>query len=128
KQPFVMQAANKKLWMVYSSNQRLGNPFRTFNLYLVTSEIIKVHDVSVVSVLPPPMTSKFSRIGETVTLTVTVAVPGDYAESPRLNCYANTTRIYVATIPLTAGQTITVRIPSNKTGSRAGTYLFRDTY
>ena len=128
KQPFVIQAANKKLWMVYSSNQRLGNPFRTFNLYLVTSEIIKVHDVSVVSVLPPPMTSKFSRIGDTVNMTVTVADPGDFAESPRLNCYANTTRIYVATIPLTAGQTNTVRIPWNTTGTMAGIYLFRATF
>src|SRR5437879_12185630 len=61
-------------------------------------------------------------------MTVRVAYPGDITESPRLNCYANTTRIYVATIPLTAGQTNTVRIPWNTTGTMAGMYLFRATF
>src|SRR5437879_13134514 len=61
-------------------------------------------------------------------MTVRVAYPGDITESPRLNCYANTTRIYVATIPLTEGQTNTVRIPWNTTGTMAGIYLFRATF
>ena len=127
KQPFVMQAANKKLWMVYSSNQRLGNPFKTFNLYMIASDVVKIHDVSIVSVLPPPITSKFSRIGDTVNMTVSVSNRGDYTEFPMLNCYANTTRIYGASIPLTAGQTNTLTIPWNTTGTMAGTYLFRAT-
>src|SRR5438445_13779454 len=61
-------------------------------------------------------------------MALTVCNPGDFAESTRLTCYANTTRIYVATIPLTAGQTNTVRIPWNTTGTMAGTYLFRATF
>src|SRR5438445_9982156 len=64
----------------------------------------------------------------TLNMTVTIAYPGDIAESPRLKYYANTTRIYFETIPLTAGQTNTVRIPWNTTGTMAGMYLFRATF
>jgi len=125
RQPFVIQTStSKKLWMVYSSNQQLSNPFRVFNLYLITSDIVKIHDLAATSVSPPP-SLPLHRVGDMMNLSVTVANLGDYSESSKINCYANSTIIYGQPFTVAAGQTSTVTVIWNSTTSLPGYLMLR---
>jgi|SRR2546428_1144215 len=126
KQPTIVQTSSKKLWIVYASDQQLGNPYHTDNLYLITSDVVKVHDLNAVSAALPPVLP-FHRVGETMNISVTVTNLGDYTESSTVKCYANNTLVYSKPITITAAQTSTWILPWNSTGSLAGNYLVKAT-
>jgi hypothetical protein len=124
KQPYVIQDTDKKLYLVYSSNQRLGNPYGSPNLYLTISAVVKAHDLGVTSVTPPSITP---RSGELVNVTVTVANYGDYTDSSTVNYYANSTLANSQPVTLAPGQTTTLTLSWNSTGHAPGFYQIKAT-
>ena len=123
-EPSVIQTNTKRLWLVYSSDQKQGNPYHSNNLYLITSDIVKIHDLAATS-FTLPANYPFHRVGDVMNLSVTVANLGDYTESTRINCYANNTIIYGQPFTVTAGQTTTVTVSWNSTGGLPGYYNLR---
>ncbi len=87
--PSLAQAADKTLWVVYSSDQALSNPYGTFNLYLLRSGTILGHDMAVTGLKSMPGNP---RQGDIATVYVTVTNLGDYAEtSVVVKLYLNST-------------------------------------
>ena len=121
-EPSVIQTNTKRLWLVYSSDQNQGNPYHTNNLYLMTSDIVKIHDLAVSSVSLPPVLP-FRRPGDTFNVNVTVTNLGDYTDTTRANCYANSTLSYSRPFTINPGQTMTVSLPWNTTGEMPGYYI-----
>src|SRR3989441_941778 len=124
KQPTIVQTLSKKVWIVYASDQTLGNPYHTDNLYLITSDIIKIHDLNAVSAALPPILP-FHRAGETMNISVTVTNLGDYGESSTINCYANNTLVYSKPFTLSAAQTATWLLPWNSLSYPPGIYKIK---
>jgi len=122
-QPFVIQTNTKRLWVVYSSDQKQGNPYHSNNLYLITSDIVKVHDLAVNSIAVPSY--PYSRIGDTVNINVTVSDPGDYPEVSQVKCYPNSTQVYSTPFNISPGQTEIISVPWNTRNSAAGNYVVR---
>src|SRR2546425_2151566 len=121
-EPSVIQTNTKRLWRVYSSDHNQGNPYHTNNLYLMTSDIVKIHDLAVSSVSLPPVLP-FRRPGDTFNVNVTVTNLGDYTDTTRANCYANSTLSYSRPFTINPGQTMTVSLPWNTTGEMPGYYI-----
>src|SRR3989454_80809 len=124
KQPTIVQTSSKKLWIVYASDQQLGNPYHTDNLYLITSDVVKIHDLNAVSAALPPILP-FHRAGETMNISVTVTNLGDYGESSTINCYANNTLVYSKPFTLSAAQTATWLLPWNSLSYPPGIYKIK---
>jgi hypothetical protein len=122
--PFVIQTNTKKLWMVYSSDQTQGNPYHAANLYLIISDIVKVHDLALNSIALPP-SYPYRKVGDVVGVNVTVSDPGDYPESSQVNCYVNSTQVYSLPFSINPGQTEKLTVPWNTTGSIAGNYIVK---
>src|SRR5436853_2328173 len=122
--PVVVQSSDKTLWVVYSSNQKISNPYGAFNLYLMQSSPIKGHDVSVtnlkLSINVPfgdlPVVGN-PRQGETAQIYVTITNLGDYTESnTTVKLYINSTQVGSTNIPsILAGQTLTYVFNWNST-------------
>ena len=125
-QPSIIQTSTKRLWLVYSSDQKQGNPYRTENLYLIASDIIKIHDLGLTSITPPA-SAPLRRVGETLNITTTITNLGDYIETAPVNCYANSTLVYSQPITLNPGQTAALNIPWNSAGGNPGNYLLKAT-
>ncbi len=111
--PSLIQSLDETLWVVYSSDQPIGNPYNTLNLYLIQSAIIPGHDVAVTNIRVSPLNP---RQGETPTIYVTITNAGEYGENAQLRVSVNSTQIGSTTIPLTSKQVMTVTFPWNSTG------------
>jgi len=125
-EPSVIQTNTKRLWLVYSSDQKQGNPYRTQNLYLITSDIVKIHELTLSSFTMPPV-YPYHRVGEVVNLTATVTNIGDYNDSSQVYGYANSTLVYTGTVSVNSGQSTTVILSWNSTGGMPGNYLLNAT-
>src|SRR3989441_2153630 len=125
-EPSVIQTNTKRLWLVYSSDQKQGNPYRTNNLYLMTSDIVKIHELTLSSFTMPPV-YPYHRVGEVVNLTATVTNIGDYNDSSQVYGYANSTLVYTGTVSVNSGQSTTVILSWNSTGGMPGNYLLNAT-
>jgi hypothetical protein len=123
--PTVSQSFDKTLWVVYSSNQAISNPYKTFNLYLLQSTVIKGHDVAVTGIKTTPSPTWWSglfpgnpRQGEIAQVYITVTNLGDYNETGlTLTAYINSSQIGSTTISfLPAGKVYTYIFNWNSTG------------
>ncbi|TMI25811.1 hypothetical protein E6H36_06290 [Candidatus Bathyarchaeota archaeon] len=117
--PSLIQSLDETLWVVYSSDQPIGNPYNTLNLYLIQSAIIPGHDVAVTNIRVSPLNP---RQGETPTIYVTITNAGEYSENAQVRVSVNSTQIGSTTIPLSSKQVATVTFPWNSTGFPMAAY------
>ncbi len=118
--PNIIQSADETLWIVYSSDQPLGNPYNTLNLYLIQSAIIPGHDVAVTNVRVSPF---YPRQGETPNVYVTITNAGEFGENATVRVSVNSTVIGSTTVPLSSKQVMTLSFLWNSTGLPMAAYL-----
>ena len=124
RQPFVIQTSTERLWMVYSSNQRLGNPYKTFNLYIITSDTVKIHDVAINTITSP---APARRTGEMVTFQVTSSNLGDFVESSQVRFYLNVTLLGTSAVTINVGGTVVSTFSWNSSGQKPARIPIRAT-
>ncbi len=89
----------------------------------ITVEVIKIHDIAVTSAVASPDTVK---IGEPISINVTITNQGHYTETFNVTVYANTTIIgTLMDVILTSRSSTTLPITWDTTDITKGNYLIR---
>jgi len=120
-QPTLAEMKDHHLWLFWSSNR---NPEDYTNLYYATLGPVLAHDLAVTSVSVSPT---LLRMGQPVTITVTVQNLGNFTENFTVNLVAtnsSTWNVGSKSTIVTPGSLATVSFVSSNFTSKPGKYLF----
>jgi len=126
REPAAVQGPDKKLWLAYMSDPKIGED-TVFQIYLVTSSVIPAQDLGVKSITASPSSA---AVGATVTVTVDVRNFGDSQQTTTLNLYlkgASETLIGTRTVIIDAGQSSQQAFSLPTSSLAPGQYTFRAT-